>query len=155
MAASSDVESCVGDTTVQRRQWLLGAATTRGAGVLQDGAIFCYEGAMGFLLDRGASTDAATGTGTAAGGDRDGERIQQRGTRGEEVQVRGLVAGDRSGWGEDAVKKKRKKSTRGKGARGTDLTAQARVSDGWALTGPTIGPVRRRRSLPFFIFSPI
>ena len=82
MAASSDVESCVGDTTVQRRQRLLGAATTRGAGVLQDGAIFCYEGAMGFLLDRGASTDAATGMGTAAGGGRDGERIQQRGTRG-------------------------------------------------------------------------
>ena len=75
MAASSDVESCVGDTTVQRRRRLLGAATTRGAGVLQDGAIFCYEGAMGFLLDRGASTDAATGTGTAAGGDRDGEQV--------------------------------------------------------------------------------
>ena len=85
MAASGDVESCVGDTTVQRRWRLLGAATTGGAGVLQDGAIFCYEGAMGFLLDRGASTDAATVT----GGDGDGERIQQRGTRGEEVQARG------------------------------------------------------------------
>ena len=65
--------------------------------MLQDGAIFCYEGAMGFLLDRGASTDAATGMGTAAGGGRDGERIQQRGTRRgeEEVQVRGLVVGDK------------------------------------------------------------
>ena len=61
MAASGDVESCVGDTTVQRRWRLLGAATTGGAGVLQDGAIFCYEGAMGFLLDRGASTDGDGG----------------------------------------------------------------------------------------------
>ena len=81
MAASSDVESCVGDTTVQRRQRLLGAATTRGAGVLQDGAIFCYEGAMGFLLDRGASTDAATGTGTA----RRGRRRRGTGRRQREV----------------------------------------------------------------------
>ena len=97
MAASGDVESCVSDTIVQRRWQLVGVATTGGAGVLQDGAIFCYKGAMGFLLDRGTSTEAATGTGTAAGGGRDGERIQQRGTRRgeEEVQVRGLVVGDK------------------------------------------------------------
>ena len=63
MAASSDVESCVGDTTVQRRRRLLGAATTRGAGVLQDGAIFCYEGAMGFLLDRGNEYRCCDGDG--------------------------------------------------------------------------------------------
>ena len=83
--------------------------------MLQDGAIFCNKG--GFLLDRGVSMDDATATGTAIGGD--GERIQQRGTRGE-VQVRGLVAGGRSGWGGGAVKKKerKKKSTRGKGTRG-------------------------------------
>ena len=49
-----------------------------------------------------------------------GEHIQQHGTRGGEVQVRGLVAGGRSGWGGGAVKKKerKKKSKRGKGTRG-------------------------------------
>ena len=61
MAASSDVESCVGDTTVQRRRRLLGAATTRGAGVLQD-------------WRRGLPARAGTG-------DEDGRRGQGSATR--------------------------------------------------------------------------
>lgn len=65
--------------------------------MLQDGAIFCYEGATSFLLDQGVSTDAATVMGTATGGDGDRECIQQRGTRGKGGPGERAVAGGRSG----------------------------------------------------------
>lgn len=64
MTASGDVESYVGDTTVQRRWRLQGAANDRRCRCASRQRHFLLRGATGFLLDRGASTDAATAVGT-------------------------------------------------------------------------------------------
>ncbi|XP_048567132.1 ent-copalyl diphosphate synthase AN1, chloroplastic-like [Triticum urartu] len=96
MVASSDVESCTGSTIVERRRRLLGAATTKGVGVLQDDVVlFAMRGRR---LPTGLGEDGCC--------DRDRDRWQRgwgRGwrarptsldcERGEQVQVRGVVAG--------------------------------------------------------------